>query len=239
MSRRKTSLKLDDVLQTRLKRCLSTLDITLLGIGHMVGSGIYVISPETAKKAGPACVISYIIAGIASMLAALAYAEFGVRYPRAGSAYSYLYFSMGEFLAFIVGWNILLENILATSAVAQTCAAYIDSLAHRTISNFIHKYVGTLTSVLSNNPAATAATVNLTSHSATNISSYFNDEPHLLVLLIMVAFVVILLLGTSGMSWVGKILCGFNICLLAVIIGIGIWKGSIENWTNPDTVDSS
>lgn len=61
--RRKEATKSNDVLQTRLKRCLSTLDITLLGIGHMMGSGIYVISPEVAKKAGPACVISYVIAG--------------------------------------------------------------------------------------------------------------------------------------------------------------------------------
>lgn len=59
------------------------------------------------------------------MLAALAYAEFGVRFPRAGSAYSYVYFSMGEFLAFIVGWNVILENTLAISAVIQSCGAYI------------------------------------------------------------------------------------------------------------------
>ena len=63
IGRRKEAKKSEDVLQTRLKRCLSTLDITLLGIGHMMGSGIYVISPEVAKKAGPACVVSYVIAG--------------------------------------------------------------------------------------------------------------------------------------------------------------------------------
>lgn len=72
----------------------------------------------------------FIALGIASMLAALAYAEFAVRFPRAGSSYSYVYFSVGEFVAFIVGWNVLLENTLALSIVAQTCGAYIGKLKH-------------------------------------------------------------------------------------------------------------
>ncbi|XP_003738749.2 cationic amino acid transporter 4 [Galendromus occidentalis] len=181
----------------------------------MMGSGIYVISPEVAKKAGPACVLSYMIAGIASMLAALAYAEFGVRFPRAGSAYSYVYFSMGEFLAFIVGWNVILENTLAISAVIQACGAYIDSLMNGAISKFIISNIGTLTTDVEH--------------------SYFNTEPRLLAIAIMLVFVVILLLGTSGTSSVGNVLCAINIGMLLMIVAIGIWKGDVRNWTNAST----
>ena len=78
-----------DVMETQLKRCLSTFDIVLLGIGHMVGSGVYVLTSAVARNvAGPAIVLSFIISGIASFLSALCYAEFAGRFPRAGSAYS-------------------------------------------------------------------------------------------------------------------------------------------------------
>lgn len=77
-------------LDTQLKRCLNTFDITLLGIGHMIGAGIYVLTGSVARfTAGPAIVLSFIFAGFASLLSALCYAEFGARVPKAGSAYTY------------------------------------------------------------------------------------------------------------------------------------------------------
>ena len=86
----------------------------------MLLPGIYVVSPDLARRVtGPAIVISYLIAGITSLLAALAYAEFGVRYPRAGSAYSYTYFSVGELLAFFVLWNVIMENVLSLAVIGE------------------------------------------------------------------------------------------------------------------------
>lgn len=109
-----------DMLNTQLNRCLSTFDITLLGIGHMIGSGVYILTAPIAKMVvGPAIVIAYIISGFASLLAALCYAEFSVRFPRAGSAYSYTYLVLGEFWAFTVGWNMLMENLIGVAVVSR------------------------------------------------------------------------------------------------------------------------
>ena len=87
--RTKSSETSADLMSTQLRRCLTTLDIILLGIGHMVGSGAYVITSSVAKNiAGPAIVLSYIISGLAAFLCALCYAEFSGRFPKCGSAYS-------------------------------------------------------------------------------------------------------------------------------------------------------
>lgn len=120
LSRTKTVSGTSDMLETQLNRCLSTTDITLLGIGHMVGSGVYVLTSSVAKNlAGPAIVISFVISGLASLLAALCYSEFSVRFPRAGSAYSYAYLALGELWAFVVGWNMVLENLIGIAAVSR------------------------------------------------------------------------------------------------------------------------
>src|SRR5690348_4257386 len=93
-----------------LPRVLGSLDLIALGIGAIIGTGIFVLSGQTAAaNAGPAIIISMIIAGVTSALAALCYAEFAATVPVAGSAYTYAYATLGELIAWIIGWDLILE----------------------------------------------------------------------------------------------------------------------------------
>ncbi|KXZ22688.1 amino acid permease [Bacillus nakamurai] len=103
--------------QTRLSRSLSAFDLVLLGIGCVVGTGIFVITGTVAATgAGPALILSFVLAGIACALAAFCYAEFSSSIPISGSVYTYSYVTLGEFLAFLIGWDLMLEYVIALAA---------------------------------------------------------------------------------------------------------------------------
>ncbi|MEV7397874.1 amino acid permease [Aeromicrobium sp. NPDC092404] len=113
----------------RLKKELSALDLTVFGVGVMVGTGIFVLTGEQAySNAGPAIVISFILAGITCGLAALCYAEFASTVPVAGSAYTFSYATLGELIAWIIGWDLVLELALGAAVVARGWSAYLQSL---------------------------------------------------------------------------------------------------------------
>ncbi|KAG8521935.1 Cationic amino acid transporter 4 [Galemys pyrenaicus] len=133
----------ESTMETSLRRCLSTVDLTLLGVGGMVGSGLYVLTGTVAKEmAGPAVLVSFGVAAVASLLAALCYAEFGARVPRTGSAYLFTYVSMGELWAFLIGWNVLLEYLIGGAAVARAWSGYLDAVFSHQIRNFTEAHVG-------------------------------------------------------------------------------------------------
>ncbi len=111
-----------------LKRTLNATNLTTLGIGAIIGAGIFVITGQAAAQyAGPAIVISFIIAGIACAFAGLCYAEFASMIPIAGSAYTYAYSTLGEFLAWIIGWDLILEYLFAASTVSVGWSGYVVS----------------------------------------------------------------------------------------------------------------
>ncbi|MCQ6266954.1 amino acid permease [Fictibacillus sp. WQ 8-8] len=112
-----------------LNRSLGAFDLTLLGIGAIIGTGIFVLTGVVAAEhAGPALILSFIISGLACAFAAFCYAEFASTVPIAGSVYTYTYATLGEVFAFLIGWDLMLEYLLATSAVATGWSAYFQSL---------------------------------------------------------------------------------------------------------------
>lgn len=112
-----------------LKKALGAMDLVMLGIGAIIGTGIFVLTGvAAAKHAGPGLVISFMISGLACGFAALAYAEFASSVPVSGSAYTYSYASLGELLAWIIGWDLVLEYALASSAVAVGWSGYFVTL---------------------------------------------------------------------------------------------------------------
>ena len=108
---------------------LAAVDLLMLGIGAVIGTGIFVLTGVAAAKyAGPAVPLSFILSGLTCALAGLAYAEFASIVPASGSAYTYAYASLGEFIAFIVGWNLILEYTVTSSAVAVGWSGYVVGL---------------------------------------------------------------------------------------------------------------
>ncbi len=111
-----------------LKKTLTAKDLTVLGVGAIIGAGIFVLTGIAAAKfAGPAIMVSFVVAGIACALAALCYSELASMIPVSGSAYSYAYATMGELMAWIIGWDLILEYALASSTVAIGWAGYLTS----------------------------------------------------------------------------------------------------------------
>ncbi len=111
-----------------LKKVLGPFDLVLMGIGAIIGTGIFVLTGTGAVTAGPALTLSFIVAAFACGFAALCYAEFASSVPVAGSIYTYSYFTLGEIVAWMIGWDLLLEYGLATSTVAVGWSGYFQSL---------------------------------------------------------------------------------------------------------------
>lgn len=116
------------LIDTGLKRCLTATDLTLLGIGAIIGAGIFVLTGvAAATKAGPAIVLSFVVAGVACAFSALAYAELASTVGGCGSAYGYAYAGLGEIIAWIIGWDLILEYGLATPTVAIGWSGYVGN----------------------------------------------------------------------------------------------------------------
>ncbi|MBP6513180.1 MAG: amino acid permease, partial [Bacteroidia bacterium] len=111
-----------------LKRTLGKTNLVMLGIGAIIGAGIFVLTGAAASQhAGPAVVISFVVAGLACAFAGLCYSEFASMIPIAGSAYTYAYATLGEFIAWIIGWDLILEYLFGASTVAVGWSGYMTS----------------------------------------------------------------------------------------------------------------
>src|SRR6266511_187886 len=126
-----TQLQAEALTDHRLKRALGATNLTMLGIGAIIGTGIFVLTGTVAaQNAGPAVILSFVLAGVASIFAALCYSEFASLVPMAGSAYTYGYATLGELIAWIIGWDLVLEYALGAVTVAIGWSGYVVSFLH-------------------------------------------------------------------------------------------------------------
>ncbi|KAL8622687.1 hypothetical protein ACOMHN_009321 [Nucella lapillus] len=196
-----------DLQTTDLRRCLSTLDLIGLGVGATLGSGVYVLTGQVAREtAGPSIVLSFLIAGVTSAFAGLCYAEFAARVPRAGSAYVYSYVTVGEFMAFIIGWNLLLEYIIGTASVARAWSAYLDSLIDRRIENFFRLHMPM---------------------DVWGLSAY----PDFFAFAVTLVVTGLLALGVKESTRFNNVFVVVNLLVICTVVVVGLSKADLANWT--------
>src|ERR1700742_3857145 len=120
--------------EVSLKRALGALNLTMLGIGAIIGAGIFVLTGTAAAQyAGPAIVLSFVVAGLGCLFAGLCYAEFSAMIPIAGSAYTYAYATLGELVAWIIGWDLILEYLFGAATVSVGWSGYVCAFARQAL----------------------------------------------------------------------------------------------------------
>lgn len=198
---------LDQILATAekrsLKRQLGPIQLTLLGIGAVIGTGIFVLTAEAAQKAGPAMMISFVIAAAVCGLAALAYAELAAMVPVSGSAYTYSYGVMGELVAWIVGWALVLEYAIGATAVCVGWSGYVNGLLNSGLFGLVKPGTLSLPMWLQVGPT---------------LGGGFN----LLAFLIGIAITGLLVIGTSKSARVNAALVALKIIALVAFIVIAV-----------------
>ena len=126
-----------------LKRVLTAFDLTAIGVGAIIGAGIFVLTgTAAADHAGPGVMLSYFFAGLSCIIAALCYAEFASRLPISGSAYTYSYASVGELFAWIIGWDLVLEYTIGSSTVAVGWTKYLVAFLTAHLGNLLDERAG-------------------------------------------------------------------------------------------------
>jgi basic amino acid/polyamine antiporter, APA family len=203
-----------DAQATPLRRVLGPVHLTMLGIGAIIGSGIFVLTGVVAaQNAGPALVLSMILAGIACTFAGLCYAEFASMIPVAGSAYTYAYATLGEIFAWIIGWDLILEYSLSASTVAVGWSGLVVSL--------LNDFGLTLPPQLT---AATGTSVVLADGST--VTALFN----LPAVLIVVAVSALLVVGIRESAGTNAVIVIVKVLVLLLFIGFGAAYVRPENW---------
>ncbi len=220
------------------KRALTVTNLTTLGIGAIIGAGIFVLTGQAAAQyAGPAIVISFIISGLACAFAGLCYAEFASMIPIAGSAYTYAYATLGEFLAWIIGWDLILEYLFAASTVSVGWGGYVVSFLHDFGIHIPTAYTAATGSVLVNIP--NIGWQQVTSNLISNLSLQginINSLPHVTAILnlpamfIIMALSLLLIIGIRESANFNNVMVITKVSVIILFIAIGIAFIKTGNW---------
>jgi APA family basic amino acid/polyamine antiporter len=198
--------------ENRLRRVLGPVGLTSLGIGAIIGAGIFVTTGEAAAtRAGPAVLLSFVVAGLGCALAALCYAEFAAMAPVAGSAYTYAYATLGELLAWIIGWDLVLEYAMSCATLAADWTSYFNKLleicfgAGRRVPDY-----------LSNVPFGAGT------HGWLNLPA----------VLVMALCTVVLVIGIRESVTTNAVLVGIKLGVVLFVIGVGVGYVHTSNWND-------
>lgn len=197
-----------------LKRVLGPLNLVTLGIGAIIGTGIFVLTGEAAAQhSGPAIVLSMMLAGTASALAGLCYSEFAATVPIAGSAYTYGYATLGEFIAWIIGWDLILEYALGAATVAVGWSGHLTS--------FMHDFLGV------DFPAAFSAAPGIVVQTASGpVTAVFN----LPAVLITIAVTILIIIGIKESANVNTAIVIVKVAVVLIVIVGGVAYVNPANW---------
>jgi basic amino acid/polyamine antiporter, APA family len=197
-----------------LKRVLGPINLITLGIGAIIGTGIFVLTGQAAAAyAGPAIVLSMVLAGVVSALAGLCYAEFASTVPIAGSAYTYGYATLGEFVAWIIGWDLILEYALGSATVAVGWSGYLVSILHDLGIQF---------------PAALSAAPGtvVTLVDGATVTAVFNVP----AVLIIIAVTALLVIGIKESANVNSVIVVIKVAVVILVIIVGSMFIVQANW---------
>jgi APA family basic amino acid/polyamine antiporter len=198
--------------QPEFKRTLGPLSLTALGIGAIIGAGIFSLTGiAAADNAGPALVISFLIAAVGCGLAGLCYSELAGMIPAAGSAYSYAYASLGELVAWIIGWALILEYAVGAATVSVSWSAYVTS------------FLGSFGVALPHALTASPFDLDATGHPAPGIVN-------LPAMIIIVLVSLVLIRGISESAKVNGAIVALKLAVVAAVIGFGAFYVKPENW---------
>jgi APA family basic amino acid/polyamine antiporter len=197
------------------KKALTAFNLITLGIGAIIGTGIFVLTGTAAAiYAGPAIALSFIISALGCVFAGLCYAEFASMIPISGSAYTYSYASLGEFMAWIIGWDLILEYLFASATVAVGWSGYVVSFLHD-----IHVTV----------PAAISqAPLQYSKELGWSLSGSWINFPAVFIVVMVTALLVI---GIKESVTFNNVIVIIKLIVILLFIFFGMWYVNVENWS--------
>lgn len=195
-------------MQTQLKRCIGPVQLTLYCIANVIGAGLYVLTGKLIRDhAGASTGITYLVAAFTTLFTSMCYAEFSTLMPRAGSAYTYTYIMLGELLAFIIGWTMISDILVGTTAVAKAFSGTINWLSKGAIHKWFLQHLGSL-----------------------GQSDVWEETPDLIAAAFLLLLIIITMSGANISLTINVVLSSIQILCITVIIVACFVFGSPENY---------